>query len=248
MSKPRVAFFDFASCEGCQLEVINFETEFLDILGHIDIVQFREAMTECSWDIDISFVEGSITREQDEARLKKIRESSKLVIALGACACTGGVNAIRNHYPIDKAKEMVYGDKKDYFESTYARPIETVIKIDGKIPGCPIDRFDFVKTVQSLLVGKGVPKHNYPVCWECRLKENECLLTLGQACLGPITQGGCRAIEPTWGSPCNGCRGFVDEANMKSAEEMLLKHGLTVNDLKNYKTIFNSFKKEGTNE
>ncbi len=224
--------------------MLNCEEELLDLLSVVDIVQFREAMTEASWDIDVAFIEGSITRKQDEERLKKIREHAKVVIALGACACIAGVNAIRNTLGVDKAKEIVYGDKKDAFESTEARPIDQVIKVDGYIPGCPIDRNDFLNTVKALLVGKVPPKHNYAVCVECRLRENECLLTIGQPCMGPITQGGCDAIEPTWGSPCIGCRGFVEEPNINSAKDILAAHGLSIEDVKNYFTIFNSFKKE----
>ncbi len=244
MSKPRIAFFDFSCCEGCQLQVLNCEDELLDLLALVDIVQFREAMTEADWNFDIAFVEGSITREQDEPRLKKIREAAKLVIAIGACSGMAGINAIRNAMPIDKAKEIVYGNKKDAFESTFARPIDTVIKVDGYIPGCPIDRKDFLRTVQALLVGKKPPDHDYPVCQECRLRENECLLTVGIPCMGPITRGGCDAIEPTFGSPCIGCRGLVSEANIESGKQMLEKHGLTIEDISKYMTIFNSFQKE----
>jgi len=104
MSKPRIAFFDFSCCEGCQLQVLNCEDELLDLLALVDIVQFREAMTEADWNFDIAFVEGSITREQDEPRLKKIREAAKLVIAIGAYSGMAGINAIRNAMPLTKQK------------------------------------------------------------------------------------------------------------------------------------------------
>ncbi|MCK5744549.1 MAG: NADH:ubiquinone oxidoreductase [Caldisericia bacterium] len=244
MSKPRIAFFDFASCEGCQLEAINFVDEFLALLGHVDIVQFREAITEAEWDIDVSFVEGSITREQDIPRLEEIRANSKVVIALGACACTGGVNAIKNTRPLEDVRRDVYGDKFEMFPTFATRPIDQVIKVDGYIYGCPIDRNDFLKNVQLILQGKKTLRHNDPVCVECKLKENECLLTLGKPCMGPITRGGCGAIDPTFGSSCTGCRGLVDDPNTNAAMDVLAKHGLTVEDIKSYMTIFNSFKPE----
>jgi len=247
MSKPRVAFFDFACCEGCQLEALNFGPEFLNLIELIDIVNFREAISDDRWDFDIAFIEGSCTRNSDIPRLQKIRDQAKVVIALGACSSIAGVNAIKNLQPLDEVKSYVYGDKKDWIDTAEARPIDQVIKVDGHIPGCPIDRKDFIRTVQALLLGKKIPDHEYPVCLECRLKENECLLTLGKPCMGPITKGGCDAIEPTYGQPCNGCRGLVDDPNIVSCQEMLKKHNLSVDDVKNYFTIFNSYRKEGKN-
>ncbi|HOO97741.1 MAG TPA: NADH:ubiquinone oxidoreductase [Caldisericia bacterium] len=241
MSKPRVGFFDFASCEGCQLETLNFVNEFVALIGHIDIVQFREAITEKEWDLDVAFVEGSITREQDITRLQEIRENAKAVIALGSCACTGGVNAIKNNRPLEDVKADVYGDKKDWFPTFKTRPINAVIKVDGYIYGCPIDRNDFLKNVQLILSGKKTLAHNEPVCVECRLKENECLLTLGKPCMGPITRGGCGAIDPSWGSPCTGCRGVVDNPNVNAAKDVLAEHGLEIEDIMRYMSIFNSY-------
>ncbi|MFH1006031.1 MAG: NADH:ubiquinone oxidoreductase, partial [Candidatus Latescibacterota bacterium] len=124
--KPKVAFFDFAGCEGCQLTVLNLEKELLGVLDHIDIVEFREAMTETSDEYDIAFVEGSITRESDIPRLSKIRETASVVVALGACAATGGINAMRNFTPIDEVKRIVYGDQADWYETAEVRPIDAV--------------------------------------------------------------------------------------------------------------------------
>ncbi len=248
MSKPRIAFFDFASCEGCQLEALNFVDEFLALLEHVDIVNFREAMTEVDWNIDVAFVEGSVTREQDISRLKNIREHAGKVIALGACACTGGVNAIKNTRPLDDVRSDVYGDKKDWFPTFATRPIDQVVKVDGYIYGCPIDRNDFLKNVQLILMGKMTLRHNDPVCVECKLKENECLLSLGIPCMGPITRGGCGAIDPTYGHPCTGCRGLVDDPNVNGATDVLAKHGLTVDDIKSYMSLYNAFKAEDIDE
>jgi coenzyme F420-reducing hydrogenase gamma subunit len=242
--KPRIAFFDFASCEGCQLECINFVQEFLDVVSMVDIVEFREAITDTAPEYDIAFIEGSITREKDIPRLTDIRNRSKVLIAIGACACTGGVNAIKNNRPLEQVRKDVYGDKYEWYETFPTRPVDAVVKVDGYIPGCPIDRNDFVNTVKALLAGKACPKHDYPVCVECRLKENECLLTIGKPCLGPITQGGCGAIDPTWGSSCTGCRGFVHEANVDSEKMMLMTKNCSEQDIHNYMTIFNSYKKE----
>lgn len=138
--KPRVAFFDFASCEGCQLQVINLEESILDLIDAVDIVSFRETMKEHSDEYDIAFIEGSIVRPMDEERLKKIRANAKFLIALGDCACTGGVNKLRNLLPVDEVVEKAYGDvyDNDYFEVEPAKAIDEVVDVDFYIRGCPI--------------------------------------------------------------------------------------------------------------
>src|SRR5512136_745200 len=140
MSKPKVAFFDFTSCEGCQLTVVDSLQTHLDLLNAVEIVQFREAISEHGEDYAVAFIEGSCTRESDEARLKKIREQAALVVALGACAHLGGVNAIKNLAPLENVRKYVYGDRYEWFATYAARPISAVVKVDAFIPGCPIDR------------------------------------------------------------------------------------------------------------
>lgn len=240
--KPKVAFFDFASCEGCQLTVVDSLQTHLDLLDAVEIVQFREAMTEKGEDYQIAFVEGSCTREKDEARLFKIRDQADLVVALGACAHTGCVNALKNLQPsLDDVREYVYGDKADWYETYPARPISAVIDIDAFIPGCPIDREEFVKVVKNVLLGKkpGIP--DYPVCVECKLKENVCLLLEGKPCLGPVTRAGCDAICPTYGDGCEGCRGYIPEPNENAMKDVLDEAGMTVDDIMSRMTMFNAY-------
>ncbi|MFW6082706.1 MAG: NADH:ubiquinone oxidoreductase [Chloroflexota bacterium] len=240
--KPRVAFFDFASCEGCQLTVVDALQTHLDLLDAVEIVQFREAMTEKGENYQIAFVEGSCTREKDEARLFKIREQADLVVALGACAHTGCVNALKNLQPsLDEVREYVYGDKADWYDTYPARPISAVIDTDAFIPGCPIDREEFVSVVKNLLLGKkpGIPDH--PVCVECKLKENVCLLLEGKPCLGPVTRAGCDAICPTYGDGCEGCRGYIPEPNERAMKDVLDEAGLTVEEIMSRMTMFNAY-------
>lgn len=244
--KPKVAFFDFASCEGCQLTVVDSLQTHLDLLDAVEIVQFREAMTEKGEDYQIAFVEGSCTREKDEARLFKIRDQADLVVALGACAHTGCVNALKNLQPsLDDVREYVYGDKADWYETYPARPISAVIDIDAFIPGCPIDREEFVKVVKNVLLGKkpGIP--DYPVCVECKLKENVCLLLEGKPCLGPVTRAGCDAICPTYGDGCEGCRGYIPEPNENAMKDVLDEAGMTLDDIMSRMTMFNAYYQEG---
>jgi sulfhydrogenase subunit delta len=128
--KPKVAFFDFASCEGCQLTVIDALQTHLELVEAVEIVQFREAMTEKGEDYQIAFIEGSCTRKEDEARLKKIRAQADIVVALGACAHTGGVNALKNLQPsLQEVRQYVYGDRWEWYDSYPARPISAVIPV-----------------------------------------------------------------------------------------------------------------------
>jgi sulfhydrogenase subunit delta len=239
--KPKVAFFDFTSCEGCQLTVVDSLQTHLDLLGAVEIVQFREAMSERGEDYAVAFVEGSITRESDEARLKKIREQAALVVALGACAHLGGVNAIKNLAPLDDVRKYVYGDKYEWYATYAARPISAVVKVDAFIPGCPIDREEFIRVVQAVLLGKKPPIPDYPLCVECKLKENICMFHKGGFCLGPVTRAGCGAICPTFGDGCEGCRGAISNPNQDAMKDVLKEHGLTVDQVMTRMTMFNAY-------
>jgi coenzyme F420-reducing hydrogenase gamma subunit len=232
--KPKVAFFDFASCEGCQLQVVNLEESVIDLIGIVDVVSFREAMKEHSDDYDIAIIEGSIARPMDEERLKAIRSRAKILVAFGACACIGGVNALRNQFPIDEVKKRVYGDadikNNPYFDVFPIKSVDEVVKVDYYIRGCPIDRGEFAKVVTSLALGKKPEIPNYPICVECKKKENICVFEEGKFCLGPVARAGCGAVCPTSRCGCEGCRGLLDEPNTDSELEVLQKHGLTLED------------------
>ena len=239
--KPKVAFFDFTSCEGCQLTVVDSLQTHLDLLNAVEIVQFREAISERGEDYAVAFVEGSITRESDEARLKQIRERAALVVALGACAHLGGVNAIKNLSPLQDVRQYVYGDKYEWFPTYAARPISAVVTVDAFIPGCPIDREEFINVVKAVLLGKKPPIPDYPLCVECKLKENVCLYDKGGVCAGPVTRAGCGAICPTYGDSCEGCRGMISNPNRDSMQTVMAAHGLSMDDIMARMTMFNSY-------
>jgi coenzyme F420-reducing hydrogenase gamma subunit len=239
--KPKVAFFDFTSCEGCQLTVVDSLQTHLDLLDAVEIVQFREAISERGEDYAVAFVEGSITRESDEARLKQIRERAALVVALGACAHLGGVNAIKNLSPLQDVRQYVYGDKYEWFASYAARPISAVVKVDAFIPGCPIDRNEFLEVVKAVLLGKKPPIPDYPLCVECKLKENVCMYDKGGVCAGPVTRAGCDAICPTYGDSCEGCRGMISNPNRDSMQTVMTARGLSLDDIMARMTMFNAY-------
>ena len=239
--KPKVAFFDFACCEGCQLTVVDSLQTSLDLLDAVEIVQFREAMTEKGEDYQIAFIEGSCTRKSDEARLEEIRAQAGIVVALGACAHLGGVNSLKNLHPLEDVRQWVYGDKADWYDTYAARPISAVIEVDAIIPGCPIDREEFTRVVKAVLLGKKPTVPDYPVCVECKLKENVCMFQIGKFCLGPVTRAGCDAICPTYGDGCEGCRGFIPHPNENAMKDVLAEAGLTVDEVMSRMTMFNTY-------
>jgi sulfhydrogenase subunit delta len=240
-AKPKIAFFDFSSCEGCQLTVVDSLQTHPELLQVVEIVQFREAMSERGEDYLVAFIEGSCTRQSDEARLQKIRQQAGVVVALGACAHLGGVNALKSLHPLAEVRQYVYGDKAEQYETYEARPINAVIPVDFFIPGCPIDRDEFLACVSALLLGKKLPIPDYPVCDECKMRENTCLYLQGKVCMGSVTRAGCKAICPSYGASCEACRGFISMANLKSIYNVMAEHGLSQEEIHTMATMFNAY-------
>jgi len=238
---PKIAFFDFSSCEGCQLTVVDSLQTHPELLQVVEIVQFREAMSEKGEDYQVAFIEGSCTRQSDERKLQKIRQQAAVVVALGACAHLGGVNTLKGLHPLEEVRRYVYGDQANQYETYDARPIEAVIPVDFAIPGCPIDRDEFLACVKALLLGKKPPIPDYPVCVECKLKENTCLYKVGKTCLGPVTRAGCKAICPSYGQSCEACRGYISHPNDSSMRNVLAEHGLAPEDITSMYTMFTTY-------
>lgn len=242
MSKPRVAIFDFACCEGCQLQIVNMEEELLDLLSVINPVEWREASSDQSDEYDIAIIEGSITRPEDVERVRKIRERAKILIALGACATLGGVNKLKNNFTMGDVRNYVYDEAAEmpHLETAPTQAVHEVVKVDYKVEGCPIDASELAFVIRSLLAGRVPQTPDYPVCVECKLRENGCRFEYGEICLGPITRAGCGARCPSNGTWCFGCRGWTSDANLVGAEKVMAQYGLTVDDLKSKMLLFNS--------
>jgi coenzyme F420-reducing hydrogenase gamma subunit len=242
MAKPKIAIFDFACCEGCQLQIVNLEEEILDLLGGADVVEWREAMSEKSDEYDIAIIEGSITRLEDEERIKMIRSRAKVLIALGACAMIGGINKLKNNFDLDEVKKCVYGKAagKPHLRTGPTKAVGEVVQVDYAVPGCPIDRKEFTYIVRSLLMGKKPEIPEYPVCVECKAAGNPCLWQYDQVCLGPIIRAGCGARCPSSGFRCFGCRGYVDNPNVDAAKDVIVRYGLSIDDLKTKMVLFGS--------
>ena len=220
-SKPRIAFFDFACCEGCQLSVLELEATLLELLEHVEVVAWREVMSAAGDDYDIAFCEGSITRQKDVDRIKQIRATADVIVSLGACASIGCHNALKNKWPMKEALELVYGPDARYFDTIAARPVTDVVKVDYQVQGCPVSLPEFETVFKHILTGQDYEPPNQPVCVECKLNDNLCVYEKGMVCLGPVTRCGCNAICTTFGDACQGCRGLIDDANLDAAVTVL---------------------------
>lgn len=236
--RPRVAFFDFTGCEGCQLTVIDSLQTHPELLDVIEIVQFREGMSEKGDNYQVAFVEGCISRPSDEERLARIREQAEILVALGTCAYSGGVNAIRNIQNQEDVRRYVYEGAADWYETYHPRPLQAVVTVDAVVPGCPIDPDEFVSAVKALLQGRIPQVPDYPVCIECKLNETICIYQRGDICLGPISRAGCNAICPTYGRGCKGCRGLVGNANVEALRSVMAERGLSNHEIESRMTLF----------
>ena len=241
MAKPKVAFFEFTCCEGCQLTVVSLGDKILDLFGAVEVVNFREASSYKGQDYEIAFIEGSIASPKDIERVKEIRKKAKVVIALGACAHIAGVNAIKNFHNQQEIRNKVYGDKAWAFDSILAQPVDAVIKVDYVIPECPIDKGEFVRIVSSLLNGNKPFVPDYPVCVECKMKGNVCNYHKVNPiiCMGPVTRAGCGAICPSAGNACEGCRGLIPDPNMDAFEGLLKEYGISTEDKFRFYRMYN---------
>lgn len=242
MSKPKLAIFDLACCEGCQLQIVNLEETILDLLDVVEPVEWREAMSEKSDTYDIALIEGSVTRPEDEERVKKIRDTASVVVALGACATTGGVNKLKNQFEMQDVRTCVYGGAADmpHLATMPTKSVSEVIKVDFEVHGCPVSKKEFAYIVRCLAVGKTPVVPTYPVCVECKKNENVCRFEYNEVCLGPITRAGCGAKCPTAGAWCFGCRGLVADPNVDAAKDVMDEYGKTMADLEDRLALFNS--------
>lgn len=222
-SRPRVAVFDFTSCEGCELQLANKEETLADFLKCIDIVNFREVTTDASDRYDVALIEGAVTRGDEVRRLQAIREKARVLVALGSCACFGGVARLKNAFNLEQANREVYGDKPK--ETEPARPVSAVVKVDLEIPGCPVNKAEVERIVQHVIWDFPFQFPVYPVCLECKQRYTVCLFEKGQLCLGSITRGGCDAPCPAGGLGCWGCRGKSADCNLEEFMTLARERG-----------------------
>ena len=207
MTAPTLAVWKFASCDGCQLTLLNCEDELLAIAGAIQIANFTEASREVlPGPYDVSIVEGSITTPSDAARIREVREKSRFLITIGACATAGGVQALRNFG--DDLAPVVYASPQYIDSLRTSTPIAEHVHVDFELRGCPIDKRQLIEVIAAFLAGRRPNVRAHSVCMECKRAGRVCVMVAhGTPCLGPMTQAGCGALCPSVGRGCYGCFG-----------------------------------------
>ncbi len=238
--KPKAGVFSFTSCEGCQLTILNLEDEMLELLGAIDIVNFREAIDERRHDYDVAFVEGSITTPDEVEEVRGIRERARILVAAGACACQGGVNGLKSRHDLAYVRHRVYGEGAHHFPSEPVRRVRDLVPVDYEMNGCPIAKAEFVRVTKALLLGRVPSPSEHAVCTECKARANVCLYDKGVCCLGPVVRAGCGAICPAFGEACAGCRGFLSQPNLASMIEIMKSKGISRREVEDRLTRYNS--------
>ena len=236
---PRIAVFDFTSCEGCELQLANKEETLPDFLAALQIVEFREVSSAKGDDYAIALIEGAITRPDEVERLTKIREKAAVLVALGSCACFGGVNRMKNAFSMEDVNREVYG--KDAKETMPTRSVKEVVPVDLEIPGCPVSKLEVERIVQHLVWQVPFKFPIYPVCVECKQRSTVCRFEKGQLCMGPVTRAGCNAPCPAGGLGCWGCRGPAQEANYTEYFQIARDRGFSAREIEERLHFFGGF-------
>jgi len=216
--KPKLAVWKFASCDGCQLSLLDCEDELLAIAREMQIAHFPEGFRKVlKGPYDISLIEGSITTSHDAERIHRIRRVSKAVIAIGACATAGGIQALRNFTDVREFTRLVYA-KPEYIDTLgKSTPISDHVRVDYELRGCPISKKHLIEAISALLNSRKPTLPSYSVCIECKRKGNACVMvTRGIPCLGPVTQAGCGALCPSYNRGCYACFGPKETPNTSS--------------------------------
>ncbi|WP_224962414.1 NADH-quinone oxidoreductase subunit B family protein [Geomonas subterranea] len=225
----KVAITGLTACSGCQLTLLNCEEELPELLAHCEIIYFplAESGNVLDAQFDAAIVEGAVSTPKDLELLFKLRNASKLLVAYGTCALFGGVAAMNNGISTrEELLRVVFGQGGEIPESFPPAPLVNFVSVDATITGCPPEKQEILELMAALAAGALPPTRAYPVCTECRSRENLCLLLeKRELCLGPVVQGGCNARCPATGIVCEGCRGPVREANVAQELELLLERG-----------------------
>ena len=216
--KPRVAVHKFSSCDGCQLAFLNLGEDLLTLAGRVDLVHFAEAgPLDPDIDVDVAFVEGSVSTPEDLERIQHIRAHSKLLIAIGAFATSGGIQGLRNGVFGEDWVTQIYSHPEAITSLERSTPIASHVKVDFELWGCPVSGPQILAVVNALLLGVAPRDNADKVCTECKRQGYACVMvTHGIACMGPVTRAGCGALCPSLGRDCYGCYGPAENANTDS--------------------------------
>jgi coenzyme F420-reducing hydrogenase gamma subunit len=217
-TKPKLAVWKFASCDGCQLTLLDCEEELLPLAGEIDIAYFPEAtrgMVEGPY--DLSLVEGSVTTPHDAERIREVRAQSRHLVTIGACATAGGVQALRNFSDVGDFLSIVYATPAYISTLATSTPISDHVQVDFELHGCPISKAQLLEVITAFLHARRPQIPSHSVCIECKRRGNVCVMVAhGTPCLGPVTHAGCGAICPSYDRGCYGCYGPMEDPNTES--------------------------------
>ena len=228
MAKPRLGVFKFSSCDGCQLSILDAEEELLALLDKVELGDFLEASSASAGaPYDIALVEGSVSTQEEVERIVRIRKDSKMLVALGACATSGGLQALRNWSRLGLFESAVYPEPKVARALEKALPVSDFVAVDYELRGCPVSKAQLLQFFASVLRGAKPRLPTNAVCFECKRAGNACLVVAGGTpCLGPVTAAGCGALCPSCGRGCYGCFGPSDDANLDSYASWLAAHNV----------------------
>lgn len=248
--KPKLAVWKFASCDGCQLSLLDCEDELLAVAENIEIANFPEASRNVvKGPYDLSLVEGSITTPHDAERIHRVRRASKVLVAIGACATAGGIQALRNFKDVREFSSIVYATPSYIETLNKSTPIADHVFVDFELRGCPISKHQLVEVLSAFLNGRKPTTPAYSVCFECKRRGIVCgLVTHGPPCLGPVTQAGCDALCPSYHRGCFGCFGPKETPNTSSLAAYWKGLGMKNLDLlhlfRSYNAYAEPFRKE----
>jgi len=242
MRKPKLAVWKFASCDGCQLSLLDCEDDLLAVAGAVEIAYFLEASSKTvPGPYDLSLVEGSITTAHDAERIQQVRKQSKFLVTIGACATAGGIQALKNFADVEEYLSVVYATPEYISTLATSTPISDHVAVDFELHGCPIDKGQLVEVLAAFLNGRRPNIPAYSVCMECKRRGTTCVTVAhGTPCLGPVTHAGCGAICPAYARGCYGCFGPMETPNTAALIPRLRDLGLTERDVERVFQTFNA--------
>jgi sulfhydrogenase subunit delta len=241
-TRPTLAVWKFSSCDGCQLSLLNCEDELLAVAGAVEIAHFTEATrAHAEGPYDLSLVEGSITTAADAERIQEVRRLSRHLVTIGACATSGGIQALRNFADVGEFTQAVYATPAFISTLSTSTAIADHVKVDYELHGCPIDRQQLLEVVTAFVQGREPRIPSESVCVECKRRGNICVtVAQGTPCLGPVTHAGCGALCPSYSRGCFGCFGPLPDANIASLSTRLVASGLSNRDVTRLYRTFNA--------
>jgi coenzyme F420-reducing hydrogenase gamma subunit len=242
LTKPKLAVWKFASCDGCQLTLLNCEDELIPLAGEVEIAYFPEATRSVvEGPYDVSLVEGSVTTPEEVERIQRIRGMSRRLITIGACATSGGIQALRNFGDIAEFRSIVYAHPEYLSTLSRSTPISAHVSVDFELRGCPINKHQLLEVLAAAIQDRKPRIPSYSVCVECKRRGTVCVAVAhGTPCLGPVTQAGCGALCPAFSRGCYGCFGPQDTPNTGSLANRLLSLGMRQGEVMRIYRTFNA--------